>query len=138
MFLGYNTNSLAHHDLIEAIDLVAEIGYESIAITIDHRALNPMSRDISGQLLRVRAILEEEPALVSVTESGGDRTALMRAATADYQAVAMIDLLADTFAADLEAADKRGQTALMIAASQGIRHADARPLSGQHRRDRTA
>jgi sugar phosphate isomerase/epimerase len=41
MFLGYNTNGLAHHRLTEAIELLAEIGYRSVAITIDHHALAP-------------------------------------------------------------------------------------------------
>ena len=41
MFLGYNTNGLAHHDLFDAVELLAEIGYRSVAITIDHGALPP-------------------------------------------------------------------------------------------------
>ena len=27
MFLGYNTNGLAHHELFDAVELLAEIGY---------------------------------------------------------------------------------------------------------------
>ena len=38
MFLGYNTNGLAHHDLFDAVELLAEIGYRGVAITIDHNA----------------------------------------------------------------------------------------------------
>jgi len=41
MFLGYNTNGLAHHDLFDAVELLAEIGYRGVAITIDHNALPP-------------------------------------------------------------------------------------------------
>ena len=41
MFLGYNTNGLAHHDLFDAVALLAEIGYRGVAITIDHNALPP-------------------------------------------------------------------------------------------------
>src|ERR1035437_6337149 len=41
MFLGYNTNGLAHYDLFDAIELLAEIGYRGVAITIDHTALPP-------------------------------------------------------------------------------------------------
>jgi L-ribulose-5-phosphate 3-epimerase len=41
MFLGYNTNGLAHHDLFDAVELLAEIGYRGVAITIDHNALAP-------------------------------------------------------------------------------------------------
>ncbi len=42
MFLGYNTNGMAHHDLFDAVELLAEIGYRGVAITIDHGALSPL------------------------------------------------------------------------------------------------
>ena len=41
MFFGYNTNGMAHHDLFDAIRLLAEIGYRGVAITLDHAALPP-------------------------------------------------------------------------------------------------
>ncbi|QDU97338.1 sugar phosphate isomerase/epimerase family protein [Lignipirellula cremea] len=41
MFLGYNTNGLAHHDPLQAIDLLAELGYQGVGLTIDHGLLNP-------------------------------------------------------------------------------------------------
>src|SRR5262245_11988076 len=41
MLLGYNTNGLTHHDPLEAISLLSEIGYRSVALTIDHGLLNP-------------------------------------------------------------------------------------------------
>ena len=42
MLLGYNTNGLAHHDLFDAVELLADIGYRSVAITIDHNAIPPV------------------------------------------------------------------------------------------------
>ena len=39
MQFGYNTNGLANHSLESAICLLGEIGYRSVAITLDHSAL---------------------------------------------------------------------------------------------------
>ncbi len=44
MLIGYNTNGFAHHRLEDAIAILAEIGYRSVAITIDHHALAPDSQ----------------------------------------------------------------------------------------------
>ncbi|MBI1247539.1 TIM barrel protein [bacterium] len=41
MILGYNTNGLAHHDPFDAVEILAEIGYSAIALTIDHLTLTP-------------------------------------------------------------------------------------------------
>ena len=41
MRLGYNTNGLAHHRLLDAIELLADESYESVAITLDAGALDP-------------------------------------------------------------------------------------------------
>ena len=35
MKLGYNTNGLCNHRLIDAIHLLADEGYRSVAITLD-------------------------------------------------------------------------------------------------------
>ncbi|MCR9118257.1 MAG: sugar phosphate isomerase/epimerase [bacterium] len=42
MFLGYNTNGLAHNDLNDAIELLHDLGYRGVGITIDHHCLNPL------------------------------------------------------------------------------------------------
>lgn len=57
MLLAYNTNGLAHHDLLEAIELLAEVGYRGISITLDHGALNPFDKMLPAQLDKVSAAL---------------------------------------------------------------------------------
>jgi len=67
--LAFNTNGLAHHDLLDAINLLAEIGYEGVAITLDHGALNPYDERTGGQLEQVAALLAEHR-LRCVIETG--------------------------------------------------------------------
>ena len=70
MFLGYNTNGLAHHDLFDAVELLAKIGYCGVAITIDHHALAPQTDHGSRQISRLRRLLERL-GMRSVIETGG-------------------------------------------------------------------
>ncbi len=69
MFLGYNTNGLAHHDLFDAVELLADIGYRSVAITIDHTALPPRSPYFRETIERLRRLLEDRQ-MRSVIETG--------------------------------------------------------------------
>ncbi len=54
MRLGYNTNGFAHHRLDDALTILAELGYRSVALTLDHHALNPYDADTPRQLPLVR------------------------------------------------------------------------------------
>jgi L-ribulose-5-phosphate 3-epimerase len=69
MRLGYNTNGWAHHDPFAAIELLAEIGYQSVAITLDYGPLNPFAPDWRDNLAKLRATLRRL-GLSSVIETG--------------------------------------------------------------------
>lgn len=69
MLLGYNTNGMAHHELFDAVSLLAEIGYRSVAITIDHGALPPGASDLPEKIDRLRQLLERFR-MRSVIETG--------------------------------------------------------------------
>lgn len=59
MLLGYNTNGFAHHRLEDALQILADLGYSSVAITLDYHALNPFDADFRKQCENVRALLQE-------------------------------------------------------------------------------
>jgi L-ribulose-5-phosphate 3-epimerase len=69
VFLGYNTNGLAHHDLFDAVELLAEIGYRGVAITIDHNVLSPHGRYANQRIARLRKLLKSH-GMRSVIETG--------------------------------------------------------------------
>ncbi|QDU28406.1 L-ribulose-5-phosphate 3-epimerase UlaE [Anatilimnocola aggregata] len=69
MRLGYNTNGWAHHDPFEAIELIADLGYRSVAITLDHGPLNPFAPEWPANLRRLCALLQRLK-LSSVIETG--------------------------------------------------------------------
>ena len=69
MLLGYNTNGLAHHDLFDAVELLADIGYRSVAITIDHAALPPHAAAGRQTIDRLRQLFQRRQ-MRSVIETG--------------------------------------------------------------------
>ncbi|MEZ6002874.1 MAG: sugar phosphate isomerase/epimerase [Planctomycetota bacterium] len=68
MILAYNTNGLAHHRLVEAMGLCADLGYGGVAITLDVAALDPFG-DWAAQAREVRACALDRGLAVAV-ESG--------------------------------------------------------------------
>src|SRR5262245_46603761 len=56
--LGYNTNGLAHHRVLDALELVAALGYEALSITPDVGQLDPFRLD-REEVARVRHRAEE-------------------------------------------------------------------------------
>ncbi|MEX0716777.1 MAG: sugar phosphate isomerase/epimerase family protein [Planctomycetaceae bacterium] len=94
MLLGYNTNGFPHHRPADALAVLAEIGYRSVAIAVDHHCLDPYSPLLDdelremGELLRsldLRCVIEtgarflldprvkHEPTLVTADPAGRAR-----------------------------------------------------------------
>jgi L-ribulose-5-phosphate 3-epimerase len=69
MLLGYNTNGLSEHDLLDAIRLLADLGYQSVAISINHHTLNPFHAGWERQCDEARTLLERH-GMRSVVETG--------------------------------------------------------------------
>ncbi|HUY92738.1 MAG TPA: sugar phosphate isomerase/epimerase family protein [Pirellulales bacterium] len=69
MLLGYNTNGFAHHDPYQAVELLAEIGYRSVALTLDHGPSNPYAADFYRNAKQMQQLLDRL-GLRSVIETG--------------------------------------------------------------------
>jgi sugar phosphate isomerase/epimerase len=69
MRLGYNTNGLAFHRWNEALEMLADIGYQSVAITLDHHCLDPYAAGLAHEVDRMAALLSRL-GFASVIETG--------------------------------------------------------------------
>lgn len=69
MQLGYNTNGLAHHELFDAVELLAGIGYRGVGVTVDHGVLSPRDDGTPGQLRDLRRLLDRH-GMCSAIETG--------------------------------------------------------------------
>jgi L-ribulose-5-phosphate 3-epimerase len=67
--LGYGTNGFSNHRLDDALRLIADLGYTSVALTLDHQHLDPFADDVVGESERVSALLSQL-GLRSVVETG--------------------------------------------------------------------
>ena len=73
MFLGYNTNGLAHHVLDAACELLAGLGYAGVAITLDHDLVRCLPNDQGFQLRQSAEEIQKcltSSGLRSVIETG--------------------------------------------------------------------
>lgn len=94
MLLGFSTNSIGEIDPLDAVRILADVGYRSIAITPDRHLLNPFSKGFGEEIARWQRTLDthgmacvietgarflldplvkHEPTLVSSDRSGRER-----------------------------------------------------------------
>ncbi|HEY6563149.1 MAG TPA: sugar phosphate isomerase/epimerase family protein [Pirellulaceae bacterium] len=57
MHWGYNSNGFRDHRLEDALTILHDLGYSSVALTLDHGPLNPFAADFRAALARVRRCL---------------------------------------------------------------------------------
>ena len=57
MRIGYHTSGMTQHGLFDGLKLLAEIGYKSVAICIDHGWLAPGDHDAKSNIQNVRSLL---------------------------------------------------------------------------------
>ncbi len=69
MIVSYNTNGLSSHNAVQAIELLAAIGYRGIALTLDSPLLNPYGKRLDEELAQTAAALEQHR-FRSVIETG--------------------------------------------------------------------
>jgi len=67
--LGYNTNGFNCHSLEAALDIISDLGYRGVAITLDNYILNPVDPDLDRKLAQTKATLKKK-SLTCVIETG--------------------------------------------------------------------
>jgi sugar phosphate isomerase/epimerase len=69
MLLGFSTNSIGDVDPLDAIPVLRDMGYGSLAITLDHHTLNPFAADLPAKIGRWREALARSR-MACVIETG--------------------------------------------------------------------
>jgi len=57
MLLGYSTNSIGDIDPLDALPRLRDLGYQSLAITLDHHTIDPLAADLATRVDRWRQAL---------------------------------------------------------------------------------
>ncbi len=58
MRIGYHSNGMTQHGLFDGLKLLAESGYKSVAINIDHGWLAPNEHDVKPNIQNVKSLLK--------------------------------------------------------------------------------
>jgi L-ribulose-5-phosphate 3-epimerase len=66
---GYGTNGFANHRLGDALAVIADLGYEGVALTLDHDHLDPFAPELARRVTRVADRLRDLD-LAVVIETG--------------------------------------------------------------------
>jgi L-ribulose-5-phosphate 3-epimerase len=66
---GYGTSGMADHRLADALQLLADLGYDGVALTLDHMHLDPYAPDVAAQVAVLRRRLDRL-GLAVVIETG--------------------------------------------------------------------
>src|SRR6185436_18877977 len=66
---GYGTNGFANHRLADALAVIADLGYEGVALTLDHDHLDPYSPGLARTVTRTADLLRDLR-LAVVVETG--------------------------------------------------------------------
>ncbi|PYF96287.1 Sugar phosphate isomerase/epimerase [Georgenia satyanarayanai] len=64
--LSYGTNGFTDHRLPEALAIMADLGYEGVALTLDHQHLDPFAPDLAARVSETAALLERYGLAVAV------------------------------------------------------------------------
>jgi len=70
MRLGYSTNSIGDISPLAALPILRDLGYTSLAITLDHHLLDPFATSLAAEVDRWRTALETQ-GMACVIETGG-------------------------------------------------------------------
>ena len=66
---GYGTNGFANHRLADALAVIAGLGYDGVALTLDHDHVDPFAPDAARQVARAADLLRDHELSV-VIETG--------------------------------------------------------------------
>ena len=66
---GYGSNGMGDHRLTDALGLLADLGYDGVALTLDHHHLDPFGPDLAARVAAVARRLDRL-GLAAVIETG--------------------------------------------------------------------